>query len=232
MRRPERGSRKWRGRASDPSLDPKFARSTPSLPATSPEQVIAGGPIVEQRQRRPLHDRLVRLTQGFWAESPPFRVQYVDLTRIVTFTFQEALAGPVLVLNATVPPGRVWLVDDFYFFARRPNPFPRLIPRGEFEDGIGFTVGFEGSNNIEYSYTHPDAGGIIRPYATVPMLNDRLGPREQRFALWLVENENVRATFQSILPVPPVTPISDIGFRIMATQTERAYAESVMDEQR
>lgn len=176
----------------------------------------------------------MRITQGFWAEAPAFRIQYLDLTQQVAFNFQQALTGPVAILTATVPPGRIWLIDDFYFFAKRPDPFPRLIPPGEMEDQLLLEVRFEGSNNIEYSFTFVDPTNVARAFPTMPFVNDRLGAREQRFGLWLVEGETVRATYR--MPpgavVPPATPIQDLGFRMMATQTERAYAESVMEEQR
>jgi len=183
-----------------------------------------------------LRSRMVRLTQGFYSQMPSINAAYVDRTEEVLYDYDTAATGPVAVLEATVPSGRIWLIDDFEFFAKRLFPFPRLIPAGDLEEELDFSISAGGDSNIDYSFRAPYGQTNS---AKIAFMYDRLGSVGAGFGIWLRDGETFRAEYRVTFDVAtgnpgpgPTQAVRSIGFRLRAYQGELASLSKILEEQK
>jgi hypothetical protein len=239
MQGPERGSRKFLGRPDekanlrryDVDLSSAGRAATGSMSQTTQAPSNKPAPAAEQRDPR---ERVVQLTKGFFASMPSRATSYVDLTTEALYAYNADHAIRTLVLSRTVPQSRIWLIDNFYFYARKTEPFNRLAPAGDIENEVAMVVEVGGSMPVQYEYTLSDIFGVQYMSSQMPFLLDRLGPRETSFGIWLLENETISAYYKrsaSAIFGPPAAPIAVIGFRFQAYQTDKSVMEQILEEQ-
>lgn len=241
MQGPERGSRKFLGRPNENAnlrtYDVDVAHvggaaggATSAMQAGAAARPATQKPPVEQRDPQ---DRLVRITKGFYDRMPQRTATYVDITAEVRYVYNAAFNIRTQVLSRAVPQSRIWLIDNFYFYARRPEPFNRLAPAGDIENEVSMVVEIAGSMPVRYEYTLANFVGGQFMSSQMPFLLDRLGPRTTSFGIWLLENESIAAYYRrSDASVgPPAAPINIIGFRFQAFQTDKSAMEKILEEQ-
>lgn len=239
--RDDHGSRKWarrsvvvgptdtRGLKPDPTQQPGSA-----VPPVAPAPAVAA-PAVKPVQE-PVGARVVRVAKGFYSGLPPRNVSYVDMTEEVVYDYATAMTGDVAVLRRTVPEGQIWLIDSFYFYGKRDFPFRRLIPDAGLSDEFVFTMKVSGSQPITYEYVIPEyVPGMPLERTKFPFLNNRLGPQEGHFGVWLLEGETISASYRHnavfMAAGPPAIPVTTIGFRVQGVQFSKVDVEEILQEQ-
>jgi hypothetical protein len=192
-------------------------RPTPS--PSAPQVQLTTSPRLTQTTRK------VAVDNGFWSPLMPADQVAIDYTEEVPYSWALlATRGLVTVFQRRVPYGMAWYVDNFYFFARSLGGVgnPVLLPPAALMGSILMRV-FTSKSQLSYGTISSDTVGLIPQEASVPFLNDRIGPREAKFGITLFGGDVIRAYIQTasrpnVVPVPPPFPITTIGFRMMGLQ--------------
>lgn len=168
------------------------------------------------------------LDNGFYAPLAPRDKVFIDFTDEWDFVLATLQSGVVTILERTVPDGMAWYIDNLYFFCRAVGGLAGNVLLGP--SALYTTMAlrcFVSSSQLKYSAFPANAADNLT--TTFPFLNDRVGAREAKFGIVLMEGETIRAVAELRDPlIPPPQPVVSLGFRFMGFERSKLEIDDAL----